>query len=124
MEKSKDAKYVSLGHWVRNMRIPYKAIMQRGEKSKWNLSQAGIKRLDDIGFEWMPTTFSRILFEDHIANLLEFRNKYGHCRVPIKESKAEAYFFLGNWVCNLHIPYHTRQCKEVKSQDRIFLKLE
>ena len=49
--KLKDAKYFSLGLWVNTIRCSYKA-MQRGEKPHHNLSEADIKRLDDIGFEW------------------------------------------------------------------------
>ena len=53
--KAMDAKYYSLGIWVADMRTSYRAI-QRGEKPErtGNLSEAVKKRLDDIGFEWVP----------------------------------------------------------------------
>ncbi len=111
--KSKDAKYYSLGHWGSNMRRSYKAI-QRGEKPKWYLSQAEIKRLEDTGFEWESTRIVKT-FEDHFTVLLEFKEEYGHCRAPQTKSKDVKYFSLGN-------ADHTRQSKEVKSRNGIFLK--
>ena len=51
-KRFKEAEYYSLGHWLSNVRSSYKAI-QSGEKPKYNISEAEIKRLDDIGFQWV-----------------------------------------------------------------------
>ena len=57
-KKSKDAEYYSLGHWVCNVRSSYKA-MQRVKNLRPNLSEAKIKRLEDIEFEWGPNTLKK-----------------------------------------------------------------
>jgi hypothetical protein len=41
----------SLGHWCSEMRKAYKKI-QNGIKTRANLSQGRIERLEEIGFQW------------------------------------------------------------------------
>ena len=47
----KFANNTTLGHWCGNMRAAYKKI-QKGMKTKLNLSQDSIERLEEIGFQW------------------------------------------------------------------------
>jgi hypothetical protein len=89
------------------MRISYRAI-QRGEQPKQILTEAEIKRLDDIGFEWEPSPNLKT-FEDRCTELLEFKEENGHCRVPKTKSKDVKYYSLGNWVGNMRSPYRAIQ---------------
>jgi len=79
-----------LVHFVGNM---------RARKNK--LTADKIKRLDEIGFLWEPVQkikeldFSRWL--DKYRQLIAFKEKHGHCRVPVK---TKEYHLLGRWVYN------------------------
>ncbi|GFH62020.1 hypothetical protein CTEN210_18496 [Chaetoceros tenuissimus] len=82
----------SLGHWVSDIRYTYKQI-QQGNKPKYGLTQARIKQLDEIGFQWKIRSHSS--FDTNIAKLRQFKEKYGHCNVPRKYTDDLP---LGNWV--------------------------
>src|SRR5262249_13679902 len=59
-----------LGQWV---------AVQRYRKAK--LSSERKKRLDDIGFVW---NWRDLLWEKNFAALKAFKDRYGHCLVPVK----------------------------------------
>jgi hypothetical protein len=70
--RSRNNKHLSLGSWCSGIRRSYKAI-KKGGRLLCKLSEADIKRLDDIGFEW--SRFERNLL------FLAFKAEYGHCKV-------------------------------------------
>jgi hypothetical protein len=75
---------VTLGSWV---------MVQRAFRDKGKLDPERIKRLDSIGFSWDPFAED---WENGFCLLLEFKNREGHCRIPL--SHIEKDFTLGNWV--------------------------
>ena len=74
-----------LGRWVN---------VQRYHKD--DLSVERKRRLDRIGFIW---NWNEYRWENGFKNLLKFRNREGHCRVPIFHN--EGRFRLGWWVSSL-----------------------
>ena len=74
-----------LGQWV---------SIQRYRKD--DLSVERKSRLDRIGFIW---NWNEYRWENSFKNLLKFRNREGHCRVPIFHN--EGRFRLGWWVSGL-----------------------
>ena len=71
-----------LGQWVSTQRY-----------RKDDLSVERKKRLDRIGFVW---NWNEYQWENGFKNLLKFRSREGHCRVPILHN--EGRFRLGWWV--------------------------
>jgi len=71
-----------LGQWVSTQRY-----------RKDDLSVERKKRLDRIGFVW---NWNEYRWENGFKNLLKFRSREGHCRVPILHN--EGRFRLGWWV--------------------------
>ena len=71
-----------LGQWV---------FIQRYRKD--DLSVERKRRLDRIGFIW---NWNEYRWENGFKNLLKFRSREGHCRVPILHN--EGRFRLGWWV--------------------------
>jgi hypothetical protein len=72
-----------LGQW---------AMYQRRRRKRGLLSDAHIGKLDSIGFVWEPY---KSYWEEMLGRLVEFKNDYGHCKVP---EKIGEYPRLGLWV--------------------------
>jgi len=72
-----------LGNWVSH---------QRTAKKRDELPQKYIERLNTLGFVWEP---SKTYWEEMFEALLEYKNIYGHCRVPNKCSEIPR---LNSWV--------------------------
>ena len=67
---------------------------QRIRRKKGQLNDGRVKELDDLGFAWD----ARSAFTDKmLAELIAFKNKYGHCRVS-QNYAGNAQ--LGVWVAN------------------------
>jgi superfamily II DNA or RNA helicase len=83
-----------LGHWVANQRSYY---------AKKKLSFSQIKKLEELGFEWDIKSSEWIKsFED----LLLFKTKHGHCRVPITYKNNKK---LAIWVHTQRYNYNRDQ---------------
>lgn len=78
----KQSKYRNLGGWVNK---------QRFYNEKGLLSKERKNLLDKLGFEWT------VSWMQMYQNLLEYKNIYGHCSVPVDYSH---YNNLGRWVHN------------------------
>ena len=76
---------LALGNWVSNQRTKAES-----------LSLERFTRLNEIGFIWDPITEQ---WEQGFDELLKFKDKTGHCRVPTIFI-SEGGFKLGNWVSN------------------------
>ena len=87
----------NIGTWVGTQR-----------QTRENLSSDRIQRLDEIGFVWDPFYEQ---WEEGFGYLLQFKEREGHCRVPLRAS--EAGYPLGSWVGT------QRKGKENLSSDRI-----
>ena len=66
---------LELGFWVVNQRQSYKS---------GKLSEDQIARLNSIGFVW---SIEKSYWELRFAELIDFRDENGHCKVPQKISK-------------------------------------
>jgi hypothetical protein len=86
-----------LGLWVRKQRT-----------TKEELSSDRVKRLDDIGFVW---DVLHEQWEQGFGYLLQFKEREGHCKVPL--SASDAGYPLGTWVST------QRNKKENLSSDRV-----
>lgn len=87
----------NLGAWASDQR-----------KRKPLLSEERIRKLEEIGFAW---TLLKSAWDDGFRNLQSFREREGHCRVPVKH--LEGTYSLGAWVSRL------RKQKESLSSDQI-----
>jgi hypothetical protein len=90
----------SLGNWCSTMRRYYNQI-QKGQKSKGNLTQDQIARLEEIGFKW-----GKVKFEQRCRDLEAFKSEFGHCNVPCTYSANPS---LGQWCNNMRYYYNQIQ---------------
>lgn len=76
-----------LAGWVSNQREAHRNGTLRADRRE---------RLEAIGFVWKDTGRSKAqLWEDRFAQLLRFRERFGHCHVPAKWKEDVP---LGHWV--------------------------
>ncbi|MDN5202482.1 helicase associated domain-containing protein [Fulvivirgaceae bacterium BMA10] len=75
-----------LGGWIDRQRIA---------KVKGKLGKERKQKLNEIGFVWNFKEINDQIWEEKFQLLAAFKNRYGHCFVPVnwKENKS-----LGNWV--------------------------
>ena len=76
-----------LGLWVATQRRVYK---------KGKLSKERIESLQGIGFEWELRRYVRLTWEERFNQLLQFKEKFGHCNVTRRTNKE-----LFSWVDNM-----------------------
>jgi len=65
--------------WPESQRLANWIAVQRTAKHKGKLTAERIARLERIGFDWDPHATH---WEAMLADLDQFQEKYGHCRVP------------------------------------------
>ena len=92
--------------------------MQKVTKTKSNLSQDRIERLEEIGFEW-GVDYDEA-FEKCRRELTSFKEEFGHCNIPVRYSGNPS---LGQLCSHMRRAYKKMQ-KGIKtnsklSQDRI-----
>jgi hypothetical protein len=80
----------SLAHWVSRQRCQY-VQKQKGKKNC--LSDARIAQLESMGFEWKESRVDQ--WKTRFKELQDFRNEFGHCKVP---QKYPSNLQLGKWV--------------------------
>jgi len=83
------------------------------------LSQDRIKRLEEIGFQWQGVAYDET-FEKRCRELIEFKEKSGHCNVPQRYTSNPE---LGKWCNHMRTAYTKIQNEMITdsniSQDRI-----
>ena len=108
--------YYSLAIWCNDKRRAYKQLRQGKPLQRSKLTQDQITRLEKLGFEWTRSSsatyqifeddYSRIKeqssvanqsFEERIADLILFKNKFGHFYPT--ETSTNKYYSLARW-CN------------------------
>jgi hypothetical protein len=77
-----------LGSWVCTQRQYHK----KGKMAEWRES-----KLNSVNFDWEPFDTR---FEQHFADFLKFKEKYGHVLVP---QDCNEYPSLGSWVSHLRV---------------------
>uniref|UniRef100_A0A7S3V7X2 Helicase-associated domain-containing protein n=1 Tax=Chaetoceros debilis TaxID=122233 RepID=A0A7S3V7X2_9STRA len=88
----------SLGTWCSEMRKGYKVIKADSEGRRNGLNVDKIKRLEDIGFQWCIRAVKD--FEERVKELLNHKDKRGHCNVSKKENPS-----LYEWCHNKRVGY-------------------
>ncbi len=78
--------------WSENLKLGYWVDKQRENEIKNKLTEVRISKLENIGFDWDPTSTR---WNEVYTALRVFKEKYGHCNVPLD---VTAYKELGNWV--------------------------
>lgn len=91
-------KFKTLGGWVNNLRVMHNRDPENGVRPDRR------KMLDEVGFIWnagadRPGNDAR--WEEQYKNLLEFRSKFSHCRVP----QTGPHRKLGRWVATQRALY-------------------
>lgn len=72
----------SLGAWVSTQRRQYK-ILTSGSSESTPMTPERATRLMSIGFVWATKDPRHVPWETRFRELRDFKNKYGHCLVPI-----------------------------------------
>jgi hypothetical protein len=80
--------------WPENPQLGAWVSMQRELKKRGALQPKRIELLEDLGFAWRAIGEP---WEVRYAELLQFKEKYGSCKVPLKDPENRA---LGVWVVN------------------------
>jgi hypothetical protein len=75
-----------LGRWVSTQRQEYKKFLANSEDS--SLTEDRITQLSDVGFIWDRYEDA---FNLHFTELIEYKEKHGHCAVPIRTPR---YVFI------------------------------
>jgi len=104
VQQKKCIEYESLGRWCRDLRTSYKKIQKR-ETPHIKLTEDRIRQLEDAGFKWSLSTF-----DERYAELMKFKEKFGHCNVP--QTGSVEYPTLGRWCNTLRTSYKKIQKRE------------
>ena len=82
--------FQSLGHWCAKVRRT-KRTMDKNGKPKVCLSDDQMKRLNDMGFLWISNR-SYTSFDDHLEELIAYKDQHGHCDVHKSDVHKNAEF--------------------------------
>jgi len=110
---STSSEYKSLSQWCGHVRHCNKQI-QEGKTPNRPFTKDQIGKLEALGFDWVVRNNTCTRFEKRIADLAEFKAKYGHCNPPY--STSSEYKSLGQW-CN-HVRCCNKQIQEGKTPIR------
>lgn len=80
--------------WTKNRRLAAWVDRMRRMKKQARFAAEYVAELDDLGFDWDPTTGK---WEKMFAALEAFKHEHGHTNVPLLYAANPA---LGNWVRN------------------------
>jgi len=90
----------ALGSWQMNLRKYYK---------KGKLSPYRIKRLEEIGFKWLPKDeFMQESFDKGISETLNYKKQFNDSNAP-QTYKTQTGYPLGLWQANIRQYYKNRQ---------------
>jgi uncharacterized protein (DUF2237 family) len=93
----------ALGNWVSTVRTQY---TWRGQGKKTSLTDARISELDwKAGTKEKEGSPRDEVWKKRVEELIEYRETYGHCRVPFLYEPNKA---LGNWVSTVRTQYTWR----------------
>ncbi len=103
-------KYPSLGFWCARVRKSYKDLQEGKPKSEYSmpLNEKRIERLEDMGFQW----FGKKTFEQRLEELRTFKERQGHCKVPVK-----GYGSLRFWCYRIRVAYKNMKNGEPQPRD-------
>jgi len=93
------------GHPSHGIRIRITRTMEASHDWRVGASQK-IHHFFDAGFKW---SLRQSMFDEWFAELLKFKEKFGHCNVPQK--KPVEYHPLGSWCSRVRSSYNKSQKK-------------
>jgi hypothetical protein len=94
-QRQTDASLKSLAKWVKRQRERYKALQKPTHKTASRaITTEEIEALESIGFIWDLSAERGTTWQERYQELVEFRQKYKHARVPF------SFPHLGEWVQN------------------------
>jgi superfamily II DNA or RNA helicase len=79
--------------WKEDLKLASWVMNQRERRKKGIISDEQIQRLDALGFTWQHR--ERGAWEDRYQELIEFKEKHGHCNVPFEYKEVSK---LGKFV--------------------------
>lgn len=82
--------------WARNRQLA--AWVYRMKLNRAKLTPQKVELLNMIGFDWHLTRKTMVAWELMYERLRQFKQKYGHTRVPVKWSQDPK---LGKWVSRM-----------------------
>lgn len=98
--------------WKEDLQLAAWISNQRDRRKKGLITDEQARRLDKLGFTWQHRERGR--WEDRYQDLLEFKEKHGHCNVPVTYKETAK---LGGFVNSMR----TKKASGGLSQQRIEL---
>ena len=93
------------------------SLSSKGMPHKHWLTPTRIWQLNELGFTWAIRDAPVDIWNDRYEKLREFKEKFGHCRVPIKYDKA-----LSQWILSMR-HYYKNTMDEKKAGEKKLGKL-
>ena len=98
-----DARHYSLGSWCYNVRGSFRSAQKQESEVSSILSQDEINSLNEIGFDWtMKEPRQMKSFDERLQDLRQFKEMFGHTRVPTGYEKNPS---LAYWCNNVRNAY-------------------
>lgn len=94
-----------LGQWVSRTRL-----------HKYSLTKSQIKLLNQLGFDWKTTTKTITPWITMYKSLVDFKNSYGHTRVPVNWTKNRK---LGKWISRIRSEHERLEPERKKLLEEI-----
>jgi len=88
------------------------SLSSKGMPHKHWLTPTRIWQLNELGFTWAIRDAPVDIWNDRYEKLREFKEKFGHCRVPIKYDKA-----LSQWILSMR-HYYKNTMDEKKAGEK------
>jgi len=111
----------SLGSWCHSMRVSYRATKKQGINETPILAQEQINALDELGFDWsLKEPRQMKSFDERLEDLKEFKQNFGHTRVPTGYEKNPSLAYWCNNVKNAYKMKNTGKKQYIAlNQERI-----
>ncbi|GFH43842.1 hypothetical protein CTEN210_00315 [Chaetoceros tenuissimus] len=103
-----------LGYWVNSIRHSYKCFQDGTGNPSYRLTEQRIEKLESMGFTWQrlrsfeyqinTKTYKKPgskTFDERFQELVEYKEKHGHCNVCPKKEKSKKNKSLGYWCSQL-----------------------
>jgi hypothetical protein len=71
--------------WKTSLKLAAWVGAQRQRRKQGKIPDEQIRLLDELGFTWQHR--ERGLWEDRLAEIVEFKAKHGHCKIPVDKTK-------------------------------------
>lgn len=104
-------------HWKGNPKLGAWVSKQRDNFKKGKLSEERVKKLKKLGFKWeieRSTLEYDKKWEEHFQQLVDFKKKFGHVRVPYQWKENPS---LSRWVQGQRERYYNQ--KAILTKDKI-----